>query len=143
MARALFDVNFLIALFLPSHVHNKSAQRWWDDHEDLGWASCPITENGFVRIVSQPNMGSDLSSAGAIAKLDSAKSRTKHEFWPDSLSLTDTAVFNRQHILSHKQLTDTYLLALAKKHQGTLVTFDKGIVIASVSGANESNLVTL
>ena len=75
--RALLDVNFLIALFLPSHVFNEIAVKWFADNQQLGWSSCAITENGAVRILSQPALGSDLNCAGAIAKLADAINKTR------------------------------------------------------------------
>lgn len=141
--RALLDVNFLIALFLPSHVFNEIAVKWFADNQQFGWSSCAITENGAVRILSQPALGSDLNCAGAIAKLADAINKTDHAFWPDTVSLTDEEFFDQRFILSPKQITDTYLLGLAAYHQGRLVTFDSGIVIPSVRKATSGNLVVL
>ena len=141
--RALFDVNFLLALFLPAHVFHDDAEKWFSENHEFGWSSCAITENGAVRILSQPALGTNLTCAGAIAKIADAARRTDHSFWPDSISLTDAAIFDQRYILSSKQITDTYLLGLAAQNKGRLVTCDKGIVLSSVRIAADENLVVL
>ena len=141
--RALFDVNFLIALFLPSHIFHQTAVTWFAENQQFGWSSCAITENGAVRILSQPSLGSGLTCAGAIAKLADAIQRTDHAFWPHSMSLIDEGVFDQRFILGPKQITDTYLLGLAAHHAGRLVTFDRRIVLSSVRNATINNLVVL
>jgi uncharacterized protein len=141
--RALLDVNFLIALFLPSHIFNEIAVKWLAENQQFGWSSCAITENGAVRVLSQPALGSDLNCAGAIAKLADSIQRTDHAFWPDSVSLTDASVFDHRFLLGPKQITDTYLLGLAVFNKGRLVTLDRGIVLPSVRNAKSENLVVL
>jgi toxin-antitoxin system PIN domain toxin len=141
--RALFDVNFLTALFLPSHIFHEISVKWFAQNQQFGWSSCAITENGAVRVFSQPALGSDLNCAGAIAKLADSIQRTDHAFWPVSVSLTDESVFDHRFILGPKQITDTYLLGLAAHHRGRLVTFDRGIVMPSVRNATSDNLVVL
>ena len=87
--RALFDVNVLIALFQPDHVHHQRAHTWWEKNQNSGWASCPITENGFVRILSQPKYPMPQTVPSAIKLLNLAKASTDHAFWPDTVSLLD------------------------------------------------------
>jgi uncharacterized protein len=139
--RALLDVNILIALFSPNHVHANRAHAWWLDNAALGWATCPLTQNGYVRITSQASFPHYSSTAAALATLKDAISRTRHEFWADSISITDESVFDPSFLLSHRQVTDTCLLALAMKNGGCLVTFDRSIQLAAVKGAKPENLV--
>ncbi len=140
--RALLDVNALIAMSDEDHLFNVSVRRWWIGWEG-GWASCPLTENGFLRILSQPSYTKPMSMTEAMDLLDIAIGLGKHEFWPDDLSLIDGARIDRRHVLGPKQLTDIYLLALAVKHGGRLITFDRGIPLAAVRGATPEHVVTL
>jgi uncharacterized protein len=139
--RALFDVNFLIALFTPSHIHARRAHAWWLENETHGWASCPLTQNGFVRITSQPTFQHSSTTLNALGKLRTAIAGTSHEFWKDDVSITDESVFDTRFILGHRQVTDTYLLALAVRNNGHLVTFDRSIQLSAVKGAKPENLV--
>jgi uncharacterized protein len=113
--RALFDINLLIAAFDEEHVLHGRAQEWWAANRAHGWASCPLTQNGCVRILSQPNYSSPISIGAALDLLAEQVANTDHAFWPDSVSLTDPERFDQAHILGPKQLTDIYLLALAVK----------------------------
>ena len=141
--RALLDVNVLLALFDPEHAHHASARSWWVAHRDDGWASCPLTQNGFVRILSNVRYPRPLAVGDAISVLQAQTSLPDHAFWPDEISLLDTAVFEHDRILGPKQLTDVYLLALAVKHGGRFATFDRGISVAAVRDAAEPNVVML
>jgi uncharacterized protein len=141
--RALFDVNVLIALFDPGHVHHNRTQRWWASSRRAGWATCPITQNGFVRIVSQPSYANSVSTAVATEFLTGALKTPLHEFWPDDLSITDAEAFVPDRIVGPRQITDLYLLALAVRRGGRLVTFDRAIPLSTVVGAKPQNLVAL
>lgn len=141
--RALFDVNVLIALFDPAHVHHERAHAWWKRNKAAGWASCPLTENGFVRILSQPKYPNAIPVNEAIQRLSRAIGGGGHAFWADDVSLTDENVFHREHMLGPKQITDLYLLALAIRNTGRLVTFDGGIPLSAVEGARETDRVIL
>jgi uncharacterized protein len=132
--RALFDVNVLIALFQPDHIHHHRVHQWWAANQHLGWASCPITENGFVRILSQPKYPMPQTVSVAIKLLAMAKEATNHQFWSDSVSLLNPALFNAEAFNNHGQVTDAYLLALALKNQGRLVTLDRDIKTSIVVG---------
>ncbi|MGQ0541725.1 MAG: TA system VapC family ribonuclease toxin [Blastocatellia bacterium] len=140
--RSLFDVNFLIALLDPDHVHSERAHDWWARNRKQGWASCPITENGVVRILSNPNYSASLSlTVGYLAsRLRKFADNSDHAFWPDNISLRDDAVFSVERIHGSGQLTDLYLLGLATRNQGRLVTFDQSIPISVVNGAKAKNL---
>jgi uncharacterized protein len=138
--RYLLDVNFLIALLIASHVHNKRAHDWWRENMRAGWASCPITENGFVRIVSQQSFAAPLSVAEAISVLNNAKEDSDHEFWPDDISVSDKGWINSSLLLKSDAITDAYLLALAMSHKSRLVTLDRFIPYAAVQGATSDHV---
>ena len=138
---ALLDVNVLVALFSPDHVHHELAHDWFADHRQHGWATCPLTENGFVRVLTAPSK--DLPPLRTGELLDRLRTFCKsghHVFWPDTLSVRDATVFNQAFIRGHRQLTDVYLLGLAKTMNGTLATFDRTIPLAAVVGATRTTL---
>lgn len=141
--RALLDVSTLLALVDPNHEHHGRARRWFYEECDDGWASCAITENGFVRILSQPIYPGGTSTSRAIDALDDTCQAGDHEYWPCDVSLRDASVIHRGSVLSHKQVTDIYLLALATAHGGRFVTFDKGVALQAVPRAMRDNLVAL
>ena len=141
--RALLDVNVLLALFDARHVHHRRARAWWMGAREHGWASCPITENGFLRICSQKAYANPLPLADALALLRQWAKPPLHEHWPDDVSLLDGAVIDHGRVLGPRQLTDIYLLALAARHGGRLVTLDTGISLQAVRGASAEHLVTL
>ena len=143
MTRALLDINVLLALLDSDHVDHGRAHEWLDGAIEHGWASCAITENGFVRIISQPRYPSPISPAEAISLLRRACESGPHEFWTCDISLLDARVVNRSHLHGPRQVTDAYLLALAKAHEGHFVTFDRSLSVSSVKGATESNLTAL
>lgn len=141
--RSLLDVNVCIALLDSNHVFHEKAHAWWGSHAKQGWASCPLTENGVVRIMSSAGYSKDtrFSIAELIDRLQTFARQTNHEFWPDELSLLDNDVFVREHLHSSSRLTDNYLLALATYKKGRLATFDDGISAAAVKKAKPLNLV--
>ena len=141
--RALLDVSVLIALFDAAHVHHSRARSWWMAHRSAGWASCPITQNGFVRIVSRPGYQRPIPLHTALAALAAQIAQSDHEFWADDLSIVDGSVFDRGQLLSHNQITDAYLLALAARNGGWLVTFDRKVSLKAVRGAEPRHLVVL
>lgn len=141
--RALLDVNVLIALHDPQHVHHEHAVDWLDAHRAGGWASCPITQNGCLRILSQPGYVHPRPWIEAAAALDGFVGSAGHAFWPDDVSLLDRAAVRREHVHGHRQLTDLYLLALAVHHQGCFVTFDARVPLSAVHGATARHLVRL
>lgn len=143
MTRSLLDINVLLALLDSDHVDHERAHGWLDAEIGSGWASCAITENGFVRIVSQPRYPSPIASAEAVDLLGRACRSGFHEFWPCEVSLLDPAVVDRSRLLNPHQVTDAYLLALAVAHGGRLVTFDRGVSLAAVRGAEERHRTVL
>jgi len=140
--RALLDVNVLIALFDADHVFNLQAHEWLAENAALGIATCPLTENGLIRILSHPNYSKAmrLLPNEVIRRLDMFTANHDHVFWPDSVSFRDPSLFTAEYILGSKQLTDLYLLALATKSGGRLVTFDGAIPLNAVSSSSARNL---
>lgn len=141
--RALLDVNILIALNDEGHIHHLTASRWLAQHMHLGWASCPLTQNGMLRIMSQASYKNVQDLSVLFEKLRNETSHPNHVFWPDDISLLDQAFIDADKLLSPRQLTDAYLLALAVKHGGRLITLDKRIPLNSVKGAKAMHLVSL
>ena len=135
----LLDVNVLVALFDPDHVHHDLAHDWFADNRARGWATCPLTENGFVRVLSNPAYGSVVSRpAELVARLRKFCRSGHHQFWPDVVSLTDEALFDPAFIGGYRQVTDVYLLGLAKKKAGALATFDRAIPRKAVVGTERA-----
>lgn len=140
--RALLDINVIIGLLDADHDFHHRAHAWWRGHENAGWASCPLTQNGVVRIMSNPayNPRRSLAPEAVTRLLRTFTGRTNHEFWPDSMSILDTAVFDAQQILGPRQVTDLYLLALAASQGGRLVTFDESVNRKAVRKAGKRSL---
>ena len=140
--RALLDVNVVIALLDPDHAFHERAHDWWLKSTKSGWASCPIVENGVVRIMSNPAYSpkARFTPADLISRLGQFAAQTNHVFWPDDVSLRDGKIFTAERMHSSRQLTDLYLLALAAKHGGRLATFDQGIPLSAVRVARPENL---
>ena len=141
--RALLDVNVLIALHDCDHVHHSQAAEWFVGHGQQGWASCPLTQNGFLRIMGQSGYSHPQPLALLMQTLQRSTDTAFHQFWPDDLSVLNGAKFNLSHMHSPRQLTDLYLLGLAVKHQGCLVSFDRRIPLSAVRGANSAHLHVL
>lgn len=141
--RALLDINVLIALHDRDHVHHQRAAIWFESNVVHGWASCPLTQNGCLRIMSQPGYSSPQPLAVLVAMLQGSTNTAFHALWNDDISLLDAKHFHHAHMHSHNQLTDLYLLALAVKNGGRLVTFDQRIPLSAVPGARAEHLVKL
>jgi uncharacterized protein len=139
---ALLDVNLLVALFDPEHVHHQVAHDWFSEYGDL-WATCPLTENGALRVLSNPAFELRMPVARVATALRRLCERSDHRFWPDDVSLLESTVVDFIHVRGYKQLSDVYLLALAVKNSGRLVTLDDGIPMAAVKGARPEHLVVL
>jgi toxin-antitoxin system PIN domain toxin len=129
----LLDVNVLIALIDPAHVAHDDAHNWFSTDGHLSWASCPITENGVLRILGNPKYpnspGSPAVVAGIVAQL---RALPGHCFWEEDFSLIGHEAVDSRRILTSGQVTDTYLLAMAKAHDGQLATFDRRLSVDSV-----------
>jgi len=141
---ALLDVNVLVALFDPAHIHHETAHRWLAQNRHYGWATCPITVNGSIRIISNPRYPASVEAPAEIASLlRAACSAPDHHFWEDSVSLLDDTLFLASMIGGHQKITDAYLLGLAVRNHGRLATFDRSIPLKAVHGARPGNLVLI
>lgn len=141
--RALFDVNMLLALFDAEHLHHARAFAWWTANRKNGWASCPLTQNGFVRVISGPRYKRPRSLADAMALLCGQITEPGHEFWPDDVSIADPITFEHDRLLGPNQITDVYLLALAVKNGGRFATLDRSVPIRAVHGAEARHLALI
>ena len=141
--RALLDVNVLIALLDGSHIHHRPVTDWLASHIDEGWASSPITQNGCIRVLSQPGYPNPVPAAQVAKRLAEATQHPSHAFWADSISLLQPGYLMWERILSSRHVTDAYLLALAVRQGGRFVTLDRGIVLDAVGGALPEHLVVL
>ena len=136
----LLDVNVLVALFVGDHVHHELAHDWFADHRTSGWATCPLTENGLVRVLANPTHGSgpEWTVPAIVERLKRFRTSGHHEFWFDEVSLADATLFNPSFARGHRQLTDVYLLGLATYKGGRLATFDRSIPLTAVNGARDT-----
>lgn len=141
--RALLDVNVLIALLDSDHASHEVAMSWFAAHAGEGWASCPITQNGCVRIMSNASYPNALPVQAVMSHLADACEQDVHEFWPDRVSLLDPEAIDPTRIHGPRQLTDIYLLALAVACEARFVTFDGKIPLAAVRNAKPQNLLVL
>jgi toxin-antitoxin system PIN domain toxin len=139
--RALLDVNLLIALFDADHVHHARAWEWFEVNGRRGWATCPLTQNGCLRVMTQPGYPNPVTITTMTERLRTAVAAPEHAFWPDDTSLLDTGRFLPTRIHRPRQITDLYLLGLAVAHGGRLATFDERIPLTAVRGARASHLV--
>lgn len=137
--RALLDVNVLIALLDADHLNHDIAWRWLRENIEYGWATCPITENGCLRIMSQPAYPNHLPMRVVVERLREATDAEYHQFWPDSLTILNPVAVNWRQVIGPKQVTDVYLLALAVACDGRFVTFDNRISLQSVVGATDQH----
>lgn len=143
MSRALLDINVLLALFDRDHVDHIRACEWLDTEIEHGWASCAITQNGFIRVISQPRYPSPVSPAEAIARLRRASRTEHHVHLPCALSILDSDFVDSSRLHGPRQVTDAYLLAIATANGGRFATFDRSVPISAVHGASEANLLVL
>lgn len=141
--RALLDINVLLALLDADHVDHMAAREWLSAEVENGWASCALTQNGFVRIIGQPRYPGSIPAFEAIHRLRNATRTKYHAFWSSELSLLDDQVFDPTRIHGPRQVTDAYLLALAVSNGGRFVTFDRSVPLEAVRGADAGHLVVL
>ena len=130
MKPALLDANLLIALLWPTHEHHQRAQAWFASDGRRRWATCPLTQLAFARIVSNPAFSPDaLGPTEAIMLLERNLRHPRHLFWPDDVALDELADAARgtAGLQGHRQVIDLYLLALAARHGGAIATFDAGL----------------
>jgi len=143
MARALLDINVVIALLDQGHVLHRLATQWLEREHVHGWATCPITENGVVRIMAQPTYPNPQPAARVAERLAEACQHPSHAFWTEPISLLQEGLIDWQRLLGPRQITDAYLLALASTHGGRFVTFDQRIRVDLVPGARPTDLCVI
>lgn len=141
--RALLDVKVLIALLDGSHILHGLVTDWLRRNLRNGWASCPVTQNGCIRILSQPGYPNSVPAAQVAERLTEATQHRSHVFWADSISLLHPGRLKWDQVLGSRQVTDAYLLALAIDQGGRFVTLDRGISLGAVGGALPKHLVVL
>lgn len=135
----LLDVNVLIALIDPGHVQHASAHDWFAREGMSAWATCPITENGVLRIIGHAKYPNSPGNPAAVSPLlRTMCSLDGHVFWNDDISLLDEGKVDTTRLLNSAQTTDSYLLALAKAHGGRLATFDRRLAVMAVHGGADS-----
>jgi toxin-antitoxin system PIN domain toxin len=136
---ALLDINILTALLWPTHEHHDVAHAWFGDRGNVPWATCPLTQLGFVRIVSNPAFSRDaLSSVEAVTLLAENLVHPGHHFWTDGLHVPAAVKGMEPRLQGHRQLTDAYLLAVAHRRKGVLATFDRGLRLLAGDALLES-----
>lgn len=139
MTAFLLDVNVLIALIDPAHVQHDQAHDWFARTGHTHFATCPITENGLLRIVGHPRYPNSPGPPSVVARLLAAiRALPGHEFWPDSISIADNAHVAPTCLSSHARVTDSYLLALAQANGGRLATMDRKLATEVLPHDRES-----
>jgi len=128
----------IIAIIDAQHVDHRRAKGWFESTDDLHWLSCPITQNGVIRILSNPRYSASITLSRAMRSLRILLTRGQHQFVSDSISILDPDIVDSNHLLSHNQTTDTCLLALAAAHNASLATFDKRLVATAVLSEKKS-----
>jgi toxin-antitoxin system PIN domain toxin len=144
---ALLDVNVLLALFDGEHLHHEAAHDWFSMEREGGWATCPLTENAFVRQLSNPKYykrsdALQITAFEVLSRLRQFCASGHHVFWQDDLSLRALSL-DKARYFGHRQVTDLYLLALARKNGGKLVTFDKSIPWSLLKDGGREHLEVL
>jgi toxin-antitoxin system PIN domain toxin len=133
--RVLLDVSVLIALLDAGHIHHQSARQWLEQEIENGGVSCPLTQNVCLRIMAQPSYPQAPPLQSVAQRLSQALAHPKHTFIVDDYSLLDSGQLNWKSLLGHRQITDSYLLGLAVRHQCRFVTFDARLSPDIVIGA--------
>lgn len=137
MTTYLLDVNLLLALTDPMHIHHTAAHRWFVERDQQAWATCPLTENGFIRIASHPNYPNRPGDVAAVFDIfRQLREARGHHFWTDDLSIL--RVLEPDAIITHAQITDVYLLGLAVHKKGKLATLDQRIPVDAVRGGRKA-----
>jgi toxin-antitoxin system PIN domain toxin len=142
--RVLLDVNVLIALLDDAHVFSRRANEWLDG-ESRRIATCPIVENGVIRIMSAPAYSAThRATPEQISEgLKALAEGVDHEFWPDEVSMLDDSLVDFSRLHGHRQVTDAYLLALAVRRGGTFASFDTAIPVSAVRGAARKHVLAI
>jgi uncharacterized protein len=125
---ALLDVNLLVALAWPNHVHHAQAHRWFGARAPLGWATCSIVELGFIRVSSNARaVPAAVSPQEAAALLQRITALPGHHFWADDIRFAESSWVALSHVVGFQQVTDAHLVGLALRHGGHVATFDRGV----------------
>ena len=125
----LLDVNLLVALAWPPHRFHEAAQKWFSHACRNGWATCPFTQAGFIRIISNPAVTAGaITPEQAVQTLCANLHHRRHRFWPAEIGYPRALEILGIPLVGHRQVTDAYLLALAIHHQGKLATFDRALL---------------
>lgn len=142
MKVCLLDVNVLIALAWPVHIHHAQAGKWFNAKGHKGWATCPLTQLAFVRISSNPAIIRDaVRPEQALDMLKTMSSHSGHHFWPDDRSVSAPNFSFSAPLTGHRQVADAYLLALAIRHGGALATFDQGLTAVAKNASDVEQIV--
>ena len=140
----LLDVNVLVALMWPSHDDHKKVQHWFRGNSEKGWATCNVTQAGFVRVVSNPAFSSDaVSPTEALNLLRNNVMHAHHQFWPGDITFLKAVEPFSKKLVGHRQVTDAYLLGLALHKHGKLVSLDRGILQLISERGMERDLLAL
>ena len=128
MKTALLDVNVLVALFWPDHEHHSAALQWLRRRSGSRWATCPLTQLAFIRLVSNPVFSREALSPENAARLlaTNLQEVPTHDFWPDKLEVPAAVHAFEGGVRGYRQITDAYLLQLTVSNKGVLATFDRG-----------------
>ncbi len=141
---ALLDVNVLVALAWPNHIHHEKALQWFEKHRPNGWATCPLTQSGFVRVSSNKQIIPEAKTpAEAVLLLRRITEMEGHVFWTDDIDLAHSDLSAAEKIVGHRQVTDAHLVSLAIRHEGQLATFDRGVAEVVPPSSQASKLVIL
>lgn len=144
MSGVLLDVNVLVALMWPDHDFHEPVQAWFGKNARKGWATCPITQAGFIRIVSNPSFSARaVSPPDALRALDLTLRHPAHDFWADDILLSDALTIFGKRLTGHQQITDAYLLGLALHREGRLATLDRSVIELFGPGDPRANAVEL
>jgi len=144
MTTALLDVNVLIALLWPAHESHQHAQSWFGRNASAGWATCPFTQAAFVRIVCNPAFSRDAVTPMEAVNLLAANVRHKaHQFWADEIDFVTAVWPLAARLNGHQQVTDAYLLGLAKHKKGKLATMDRTVTELLPDKGMEANCVVV
>ena len=144
MTAYLLDVNVLVALMWPAHQSHSQVENWFADHARQGWATCPFTQAGFVRLVSTPAFSRDaVTPHEAIALLGANLKHRYHRSWGDEISLAEAVKGFQGRLVGHRQVSDAYLLGLAIYKGGKLATLDRSVVALLPDGSPHRQLVEI
>ena len=141
--RSLLDINVIISLLDSGHIMHGAAIHWMERELNHGWATCPITQNGVLRIMSQPAYPNHRPVAQVAERLEEACKHASHVFWPEQISLLKKGLIRWERMLGPRQITDSYLLVLAVTHGGRFVSFDQRICVDLVPDASQTHLAII